>query len=703
MRRPSILVASGAMLVSLLLLGSRSVSALPAPSAHRIAVDIRGPVALVQVTRTVKPPPRAAERGETLLDLALPERSHLLEVEISDGGRWRRAEKVEQSRARDLYLEAARAQGTNPASEPFDDSATHRIRVARPAEGSGKSAVMVRYRFSSLLDYAEGRHRLRFPASPELTPVAADVSLSTVAPAGSAGLADIDIGGVHTTLRPGTLRSVMNGRSPSRAGWEISYTLRDSKLSEPVEAVAASAPLGNGGQAALAFTVRGAATRPAAIPDRALFVIDRSRSVGLPGLAAERDVVQRLLEVLPPSTHFDALFFDRNVQRLFPMSRPATREAISAVESEMVPTRMVNGTDLEGALRAAGDLLRREAEAFAPRALLVVITDGAIPEQQTGPALARALGATPGVDLMVAVLVVRAADEDPLAPGPHEVLRALPQARGGIERELRSNEVEEAVNAFVRTLTLGGDAFAVRVADNGGKEGRRLADALAPGQGLSGVVRLEGKARGSLGLQTSTRGHTRRIPLRPLPVAATWLAPHLEEPARASDGGPRELRVVTAPRLAALVEKVAHPAPPAPAPVTRGFMERSVVRDTLSLAYMPRARACYQGRSGATPASRDLTGRVRLALDLIRGEVADARIESSTLSQPTIESCLRDGAFALEVPRAYRNDQAVTAILNMVFRPRTPEKKRAGEDAIGAEIDMVLEDLHRFEEAAKAK
>jgi hypothetical protein len=96
---------------------------------------------------------------------------------------------------------------------------------------------------------------------------------------------------------------------------------------------------------------------------------------------------------------------------------------------------------------------------------------------------------------------------------------------------------------------------------------------------------------------------------------------------------------------------------------------------------------------------RELTGRVRMAIDLVRGEVMDARVESSTLAQPTIETCLRESAFALEVPRAYHNDEQVTAVVNLVFRPRTPEKRRSAEDTfpIGAEIDLILEELKNAE------
>ena len=133
--------------------------------------------------------------------------------------------------------------------------------------------------------------------------------------------------------------------------------------------------------------------------------------------------------------------------------------------------------------------------------------------------------------------------------------------------------------------------------------------------------------------------------------------------------------------------------------VVKGSLDRTVVRNTLALAYLPRARACYLNRSGATPAERDLTGRVRLAIDLTRGEVGDVTVQASTLSHAGIERCLREGAFAIEVPRTLRSDSPSTAILNLVFRPRTPEKhESADEAALGEQIDLVIEELHRSPE-----
>ena len=92
---------------------------------------------------------------------------------------------------------------------------------------------------------------------------------------------------------------------------------------------------------------------------------------------------------------------------------------------------------------------------------------------------------------------------------------------------------------------------------------------------------------------------------------------------------------------------------------------------------------------------------MRLAIDVVRGEVERAAIESSTLNRATVEACLREGAFAIEVPRVVRNDAPVTAILNLDFRPQTPEKKRGADlGAVGDQIDLIIEEATKHEEQA---
>ena len=695
-----------------------------APATQKIAVDLRGPLAVVTVTRILSSErPRAAT--EEALDIALPDRAVLLSVEIDDHGRWRalggekppataaaKAGAAEAASARSRYLDAIRTRGIAAKGDPFDDETTYRLRVARGAGGAAATApsspVTVRYRFSALVEDTHGRLRLRFPPSPEATPLPAEVSV--IGP----GLGDLEIAGVHTAL-PGhasaggvtlatTAPAAVTPPAPAhvstRSGWEISYTLapsaiasaaaKDGPVLEGAAAVAEISPR----ESAIAFAVRARASGAPAAPESVLFVIDRSRSVGLAGLAAEHDVATHLLDLLAPTTRFDVLFFDRTLTRLFPMPRTATRDATGSIEAEMVPDRLANGTDLEGALRAAGEILRREASSFGSRALLAVITDGALPETTSGARLDAALGAIPGIDLGVAMIAVRPGDDDPIPPAARQTLAAVAEARGGVERELRADDINDAVPSLVEVLAAGGDVFAARVAFD--KTSARLPGTVSPGRGFTGVVRVPGKLRKGADIAGVTRGHSLRAPLKPIAVDAAWLRPHAAEGASVL-----EARALTTPMLAALAEPVPHAAPPsAPAPV-RGSMDRDVVRNTLSLAFMPRARACYQSRPGTTAAMRDLTGRVRMAIDLVRGEVMDARVESSTLAQPKIEACLRESAFALEVPRAYHNDEPVTAVVNLVFRPRTPEKRRSAEDSfpIGAEIDLILEELKNAEAA----
>jgi hypothetical protein len=658
-------------------------------SEHRIAIDARGPLALVEVTRTLVPERSEAGGAEALLDVALPDGAALSSVEVRDGGRWRALEApaaASATPAADLYRTESAARGVTPAVEPFDDSSTHRLRFLRGGPHA-TAPVEVRLRFALVPIFDGGRLRLRFPAATERLPPPADVTVRV------RGASDLDIAGARTTFAGDA--GTATGRASMRADWEISWATRNGSAARGPSldarvAVAALSPT----ETALAYLVKNRAAPPAEIPSNLLFLIDRSRSVGLPGLSAERDLCRKLLESLPPSTRFDALFFDRGTRRLFSMGRPATREAIDALEAEMVPDRLQNGTDLAAALRETGELLRRERNSFGPRALLVLVTDGALPDELDGAALDRALAPTPDLDLSVAALTIRPVDDEPMGPSARRALRAFATTRGGVARELRASEIGDGVTAALGDLGHGGDLGALRLVVDG--TDRAVTEALPPDATVSGLLTVHGQAPRRLAIEGAARGRRSEAPVARTAIAATWVQPLI-----AGGQTPRS-RILVTPTVVGLVEPIAHAAAARPAEV-KGSMDRMVIRNVLSLAYMPRARACYLNRTGATPALRDLAGRVRLAIDVVRGEVARATIESSTLANPEIESCLRDSAFAVEVPRAARSDAPVTAILNMVFKGHTPDKKPEVDlGAVGAEIDLVIEEMRRQEASASA-
>jgi hypothetical protein len=658
--------AAGLWVAPLCICIGASVAGAAAPSPHKIAVQLHGPVALVEVTRELPAdtdrPATAGRPSEHVLDVALPEGAALVDVAVSDRAEWRVTTPAPLERATREYVDRLERRSLAPVREPFDESTSVRIRVTADAG----AAPLLRYRFALLPGTSGGRRRIRFPPSPERLPVPADVVLT------GAGTKDVDVAGAHAS----------RARVSTRGAWDLSWAPRSAGTARLAGSVAVART--SRAETLAAVSVEARAAKPVEVPPNVLFVIDRSRSVGLPGLAAERDLAGRLLEALPPSTRFEALFFDRQVRRLFRAPRPATREALSALEAEMVPDRLRNGTDALGALREAGALLRREAVGFGPRALLVLVTDGALPDRRDGEALVRALGDTPGVELAIAAFVVRPAGDDPAPPEAARALRHLAAARGGLLRELTANELGDAIPAALGALARGGDVAELRLAGAGAD--RALATHLAPGDGRASLLRLPDPARA--GELVGTAGGARvHLSLRAEAVDVRWLR------ALAAPPSPSVARLYASDALVALVEQPARAVPPG-TDVVRGSLDRTVVRNTLSLAYMPRARACYLNRTAATKNERDLSGRVRLAIDFTRGEVGDVVVQSSTLNHPGVEGCLRDGAFAIDVPRTLRSDSPSTAVLNLVFRPRTPERHETPEEAaLGAQIDLVIEEL----------
>ncbi|MES1206915.1 MAG: hypothetical protein ABUS79_13345 [Pseudomonadota bacterium] len=698
------LVVMAALLLDTARGDARAAAPPPSPSMH---VDIRGAVAHVTVTRalTCAHPSGAAgaagaaaapaaqeQAGDTVVDLALPERSVLLGVEVSDGGRYQETKPIDITKAREAYLESLRALGLAGTKLAFEDEVGFRVRVGCRQE-TINSYNRLRYHFSVLLEASGDRARIAFPASPELSPVPVRVDVR-VHP--GAAVSEISIAGASHPVRAGAESSASEIVS-TRARWLISLDRARAGMNRAdggrlTGLASIAAP--KAGPRIVAYAL-GAVPGPARpLPDRVLFLVDRSRSVGAGGLEAERNLARRLLESMPPATRFDALFFDRGQKRLFAVPRPATREAITALEDEMVTSRLGNGTDLVGVLRATGDLIRRESSNFAPRLLLIVLSDGAIGHPTVAADDASLIGPTPGVALTTAAISIRPNDDPPVSVDERRFLRRLVAAipAGGIERAIRTADITDAVPAILNGLRAGGDVHAVEIAARGpGADGRGaskgkrvdgVADAIAPGDGATGIATVPpGK------LTLGHHGQSRPAEFQPTQVEPSWLAPFLKVLPDA--------RLLVSPALAVLVEPVFHPPPPSPAVKygPSGYMERSVVRDALSLAFTPRARACYLNRSARTPADRDLTGRVRLALDLVRGEVGGARVESSTLGRPAIENCLRDAAYALDVPRAYRNDEPVTAVLNLIFRPRNPERRAGGLEnpSIANEIDLMVE------------
>jgi hypothetical protein len=639
-------VASFALLGTAVTLGTTGALASPRP-VHRVSVELRGPVALVEVERSLE---KAGGPGqEAVLDLDLPDGAVPVSFQVGSGARFGTAALAG---ARETLRAALAARDLTAGRQPMEEGTDLRIHVAAPAS----PALRVRYRYAVPLACRSGRLVLRVPGSLEPEPLAAEVSVHAAGKAIDA----LDLVGMPLgRVRRGS------GRAPARAAWELSFA-PDAAWQ------AATAPRGALALAGCAAEARGA---DRALPDRVLLVIDRSRSVGSAGVGAERDLARALLQALPPSVRFNAVFFDRAATVLFPLFREATREALSALDDRLVPAELRNGSDVAVALRRAADVASADTAAATARDLrtwVVVVTDGALPESLAPASIDGVLAGFPAAQTSALAFVLRPHGDDAAPPRGEELLRALPARLGGVLRVVDAAAIGDAVTDAAAAMRRGGDTFAVTVA------GVPVLAQVAAGRGSVRVVKLPPGAA-AVSLTARTAGGAIAAHLHPLRLdEATGAALLAAAPAAwsASRG------------LVAMVE----PGPRATAPddVIRGDLDRAVVRNALSLAYLPRARACYLRRRVRVPADAELHGRLRLELHLERGEVQDVVVRSSTLQRPDIESCLRDAAFSIEVPRPMHRDAPTVAIMNLVFQPSSPPRGGQDASALDREIDLLV-------------
>jgi hypothetical protein len=623
-----------------------------------MSVSIRGPMAVVDVDRSLQP---EDDRHELLFDLALPDAAAMLDWRVTAEGRALHLAPADPTRARADHAAALTKRGLGGPRAAIDEGTDFRFHLVGLRAGG---VARLHYRYVVPLACRHGRFLLHVPGSLEADPAPAEVTVAVAAP--GLRIEGLELAGVSAR------GNGAHGQAPARAAWDLSFALGGARP-EPI--LAASAPLApHGADTGVALGVCRMSPAEGPAPERVLLLVDRSRSVGPAGISLERDVARALLEALPPSVRFNALFFDRAVTPLFPVARAATAEALAALDEQTGPGQLENGTDLSRALKAAGELGRIEPEA---RTWVVLLTDGALPEGARADSLLLAASAFAPSRTEALVLLVRPGGDEPTPAAAQEVLRALPGRFGGVLRAVDAADVRGTVAQVIAAARRGGDLFGISVAAGG--RGTEVLAAVAPGEGDTRIVRVAGG--GALSSSAQHAGRATRAALATARVDRAALAPYLDGPAGAA-------WIAAGGRLAAYVETAAGP-PPLADETPRGQMDRNVVRNALSLAYMPRARACYLGRRVRGADDFELRGRLRLELHLERGEMVEAVVRQSTLKRPEIEACLREAAFGVEIPRPLHRDAPVVAALNLVFQPRTAAGT-PDASALGREIDLLL-------------
>jgi hypothetical protein len=104
-----------------------------------------------------------------------------------------------------------------------------------------------------------------------------------------------------------------------------------------------------------------------------------------------------------------------------------------------------------------------------------------------------------------------------------------------------------------------------------------------------------------------------------------------------------------------------------------GELDRGIVERLMKHHVVPRARACYDRALRRDPT---ITGTVTMELEMVRGEVQDARIARTTMTDPGLTACLLDAAFATPVPQVALGDTGeVVVVARYPLRLRRVEKR----------------------------
>jgi hypothetical protein len=673
----------------------------PTPAPPVIDIQLRGPLALIEVDRPLRWGREYGARAvdEVVLDFALPAGARLARAELRGANPSTppmRLRPAVAATARAAYGEALRERQwrRQKVAPQIDEGADLRLAVA----GLGLSgtaepeAWRVRARFVAPLVCRAGDLVLAFPAALDATSI--DMAVHVHPDGQGAAIDRLEIGDGKFSHPRAAVQSQVKSGNP----WELvirpargANRLGNLLVARAGNAIAANLCRAPVPRATAAVPV------PASGPGRVLFLIDRSRSMGPQGASSAGALAKAIVLALPPGARFAAVLFDREAAPLFPVFRAPTLEATGALESAIEAGSLRNGTNLVAALRRAeqllaGDLAEPGAARDARPPLVVVITDGAVPDDQTRAAVEQ-VSRGPGLGrARFAVLMLRKTDDEPPTPAALRTLAALPARRGGLFRQIDPIGAAGQAVDLIAALAAGGDLVDLQTVSGFGP-GHFGQKAVAPGQGTTWLGSVSRGKGGDpppplWGLRGSLGGQVVRWELaldQATAVEAAW-APAVEALATS----PARLPAWEAlPETGAPLALLTPPPPEEPTALTgKGQLDRDVVHRALAYAYLPRARACYLTRAVKTAADFQLRGRLRLELHLERGEMTDAVVARSTLGRAEIERCLREAAFLVDVPRPSLADVPAIAALNLVFRPRTDPAAQDG--ALPSDADRGL-------------
>ena len=615
-------------------------------------------------------------------------------------------------------------------------TATYELRVFPIA--AGRTAT-VEISWVVPLRYDDGRLSLRIPQRGDASNlVRAQVNLTLQAPASARSFSTVHGGG--------KLLGKRISRARFTAAPEADIVIEaipdfGPRASRPLVSFAAIPIRGSSGSKMGAVGISVLAPKPQRKSrlsyERAVLLVDVSRSLGAEGLAAASRIADGLLGSLPAQAEVELVLFDRQARRVFGKFEKNSGQTRKQVVRALRPGNLQNGSDLGSALSLASRMMTAEPLADKPdegmergvraATLVAIISDGMTPLSLTGRGAADQIGEDMLREIEI-LSIFLVPDSAPVPDTTRGAMAELAYETPGraiavrfSEADTRARNLSAEINRPAPLLDLELEAAGVTI------ENIELPSRLEPGQGFTAVGFYHGAAPKKLFLAVEQRNKPLKLMARrdlglsrsglALALASArednFIAPPerleddsnaaydsstLEEARRQLVRAANKARAVTRhssmvaldardryaqDRLAGIkkwgpfvFQRLAPPPEREPgyklerfaerdpdAATNRdqskptGQLDRNIIERLITTHVVPKARACYEKELRG---NHKLRGSLTVVVEIARGEVQDASVVRSTFGSGSIESCVADAAFTIQVPRVALGDDQET-------------------------------------------
>lgn len=658
--------------------------------SHRVLVRVHGLVAQTTVTVTLRSTSGGPEEG--ILSVTTPPGSVMTGLETRFAGRWVKGALLDAAAVRKTVQ---RTQGLPRRYDPawLELAGINRYRL-RVYPAPSKGALQVRYTYLHPITLRWGKRVFVYPrrgSQRNLSP--ALVTIQDRSPFGGRLRNYVIRVASKMTLEKPLADSAIPAHTPMRASLFVTPAGRDGT-----------------GQALLLVQGNPDASRRRWGTD-VVFVVDRSRSMWKQSDRTLDAIVRATIRELGARTRFALVTFDfraRSQQRQLQWAQPA---AVAAALKKVAHSKTANGTRILAGLREAYRLFG--AKPTARRRLLVVLTDGLLPERDHS-----------GIGW-------------PLAPSNTEVLILRGRPFQGLSHKLRSGPLallarQHGGVAYVFDPLVHEDGSAQGDQASHRAAGQLAASLARPGRLTQLAIRLGGaelrlphkelpllggflsyhRYLGAAPQQATLRfgfwGKRRTVAVKSRTMPTQWAAGLAKLYGAEVDRGvgPKRSLVVVHPKDAFgqdrlrfakrwgghFFRRMAPPgaldlavgpfhsergvakAPTAGTKFSPGRLTKKIVHRLLARSYLKRATLCYQATG-----PHFKKGRAVLYLDLTRGEITDVWIAHSTMQDRSLHRCLVKAALSLHVVRSWGDETLYRVSYPMRFRPA----KRAATELRG--------------------